>query len=139
MALLSLEYIFKILILSVVAAIIILTIINFYGDIEGFIKNWFKGEEKEEFPKEVTKDYFNSGEVATYIQDCYSKMSSLPEQKQKDIVCYILLARNGFSVNINEIKARLPRDVNVTFSATFNKNYVKIEFVDVGNRIIVKE
>ncbi|GEM_PF-7114766 len=139
MATLSLEYIFKILILSVVAIIIILTIMNFYEDIESIVKSWFRGEEKIEFPKDVTRDSFNSGEIATYIQDCYSRMSSLPEQKQKDIVCYILLARNGFSVNIDEIRARLPRDINVTFLATFNKNYVKIEFVDVGNRIIVKE
>jgi len=139
MALLSLEYIFKILILSVVAAIVILTIMNFYGDIEIFIKGFTKSENKTDFPKEVTKDSFNAGEIANYIQTCYLKMSSLPENKQKDIVCYILLARNGFSVNVEEIRRRIPENINVTFSASFSRNYLKIEFRDVGNRIIVSD
>lgn len=142
MAQLALEYIVRILILSVVAAIIILTIINFYDDIEIAIKNFISPKNVSiDFPKTITKDSFSAGEIANYITACYNAMLSISEAEQRDIICYVLLARNGFSVSTQNILASIPRDIiaNVEIRASFTKDFVKIEFRDVNNKILVTE
>lgn len=142
MAQLALDYIVRVLILAVAAAIIILTIINFYDDIKIVVNKWlFPKNEKPEFPKTITKDSFSSGEIANYIFSCYSTMISVPETEQKDIVCYVLLARNGFSVSSRDILTLIPSDIksNVEISASFTKDYVKIEFRDINNKVLVTE
>lgn len=142
MAQLALEYIVRILILTVAAAIIILTIINFSEDVKFLVKSWiFPKKEKIEFPKTITKDSFSSGEIANYIISCYSAMISIPETEQKDVVCYVLLARRGFSASSSQILESIPRDIrqSVNITASFTKNYVKIEFRDINNKILVTE
>ncbi|MEM7816391.1 MAG: hypothetical protein QXZ20_00590 [Candidatus Aenigmatarchaeota archaeon] len=142
MAQLALEYIVRILILTVVAAIVILTIINFYDDIKVAISNWlFPKKDKVEFPKTITKDSFSSAEIANYIVSCHSTIISIPETEQKDMVCYVLLSRSGFSVSSTEILASIPADIkpNVEIRASFKKDYVKIEFRDINNKILVTE
>lgn len=142
MSQLALDYIVRILILVVAAAIIILAIINFYDDIKIAISSWiFPKKEKVEFPKTITKDSFSSGEIANYIVSCYSVMISVPEAEQKDVVCYVLLSRRGFSASSRDILSAIPRDIspNVEINASLNKDYVKIEFKDIKNKVLVTE
>ena len=139
---LALDYIVRILILAVVATVIILTIINFSDEIKTAINKWlFKEEKKIDFPKTEEKEAFSSGEIAKYIQSCYSAMESLPEIDQKDTICYILLAKRGFSANSREILNLLSEELRnrTEIIANFSKSYVKIEFKDIGDKILVTD
>ncbi|MEM7826950.1 MAG: hypothetical protein QXQ40_01860 [Candidatus Aenigmatarchaeota archaeon] len=143
-AAMSLEYIVKIIILLVVASVIILLITNFYDEIRTTVKCWFDPEKCSpkklaDFPKTITKDTFSSGEIVTYIDSCLSNIQALPEVEQKDIVCYILMATSGFRATRLEVIALLPNNIKdkVEIETDFTKDYVKIEFLDVGDKIKV--
>jgi hypothetical protein len=144
----SLEYVFKILIMVVVLIVIIMLINQFKDQIsmavQSFIckfSNTCSGSSTDQYPKSVEQDYFTSGEIATYIDDCLSTNLNIPESDQKDIVCYTLLAKNApyFRADKNSILSSVQSNLRdkVTINTDFTRQYVKIEFEDVTNSIIV--
>ncbi|RLB75548.1 MAG: hypothetical protein DRH24_19430 [Deltaproteobacteria bacterium] len=137
---LSLEYIVKVLILLVVVAVVIGMIIKFSDRIKYWVYELFrKDEQTTEFPKRVTQDSFSSGEIATYIESCLLTMSSLPEEEQEDIDCYILTVNQNFIASPDEVIARLsPETAQKTEIQTdFSRDLVIIQYQDIGNKVIV--
>ena len=137
----ALEYIVKLMILLVVITVIITIIIKFKDDIKTFINEFFgKNVNILDFPKIIDKNTFNPGEVSTYIEDCYYTMVSLPENEQKDIVCYVLISETSFSPGFQtNLRDALSDDIEgiVDIQTVFDRDVVKIQYVDVGNRILV--
>ncbi|MBD3155114.1 MAG: hypothetical protein GF368_00475 [Candidatus Aenigmarchaeota archaeon] len=134
----SLEYIVKITILLVVVIVITGMIINFYDQIKAKIKELFGRKEPEvDFPKIIDKTSFTAGEVSAYIESCHSTMSSLPEEVQDNIICYLL--RSDTIITIDTGLAT-PGGITVTWnwvSGTFDE--MKIEYQDVGNEIVISD
>lgn len=139
---LSLEYIVKVLILMVVIVVVISLIVRFSDDIKNQIIKFFGSQQGCNIPfpaKPEEKDTFNSKEIATHIESCYSTMTSCSEENQKDIVCYTLLAKNNIIATESEVRASLSQEINdkTEIKTDFSGSWVKIEFQDVGNKIIV--
>jgi len=134
----SLEYIVKITILIVVIVVVIGLILNFYEEIKAQIKQMFGEKESEvKFPKIVDGSSFNAGEISTYIESCHSTMSSLPEDVQDNIVCYLL--RSDTIITIDTDLAT-PIGIPITWNwVSGTVDEMKIEYQDVGNQIIISD
>lgn len=142
----ELEYIFKILIMLIVVAVIIGLILTFRDQIVAIIKTYIPsltggGNQTPQFPKLIDKGTgtFLSGEVASYIQSCYSAITALPIDQITTTNCYIL--RGNFNVNANDIlqsvtDSSLRTKVNIT--ADFTQNAVVITYQDPQGIILVK-
>jgi len=141
----SLEYIVKIMILLVVVAVVIGLTIKFKNDIQLLIKNIFgRDEAKHNFPEIKGKNSFSPGEISVYIESCYSTMASLPEDEQSDIVCYLLDSldsKTGFSLTRQEIMNSVSSDLKdkVEITASFGRDIIKVEYQDIGNKILVSD
>jgi len=138
----SLEYIVKIMILLVVVAVVIGLIIKFKDDIQIFMGNIFgRNEVKHNFPEIKGKNSFSPGEISVYIESCYSTMASLPEDEQSDIVCYLLDSKTGFSLTGQEIMNSVSSDLKdkVEITASFGRDIIKVEYQDIGNKILVSD
>ena len=136
------EYIVKILILIVVVAVVIALILKFSDEIKTAIKSLFKPKIPEKnFPQLVEKNDFSSGEISVYIEDCYSTMISFPEDEQNDVICYILQPSNGFNIRKEDLISKLPDELKnkVNIKTNFQKDVVKIEYIDIGNTILVRD
>jgi diphthamide synthase subunit DPH2 len=82
---LALEYVVKwIILLSV--ALIVISLMVYFSD---YIKRWLKGQTSEGKVevREITKDYFSSGEILAYALSCWDKTG---EKYREDAICYIL-------------------------------------------------
>jgi len=144
----ALEYIFKILIMLVVVAVIVMLIVQFSNEIrqavQGFVCKFSNtcGGTSDEFPKNIEQDSFTSGEIATYIDSCLSSNLAKPEGEQKGIVCYTLLAAKApyFDANKDSILSSISPNIRdkVSIDTDFSKHYIKIEFEDISNGIIVE-
>lgn len=140
---LALDMIVKFLIILVVAGVVIGLFMMFASDSKGAVKNMFAPNNTKEtgFPKTIQQNSFSSGEVANYIESCYSKMSAIPATEQKDITCYVLMANSPFSnfVTSSSVMNAMSSDVRprTTFNTAFDKDYLKISFVDLGDKIVV--
>jgi hypothetical protein len=140
---LALDMIVKFLIILVVAGVVIGLFMMFSSDSKDAVKNMFAPNNTKEtgFPKTIQQNSFSSGEVANYIDSCYSKMSAIPATQQKDITCYVLMANSAFSnfVTSSAITGALSADARprTSFNTTFGRDYLKINFIDIGDRIIV--
>ena len=130
----------KVVILLVVVAVVISLIVRFSDDIKLTIKKFFDKDETDlDFPKIEEKNSFSPGEVSIYIESCYFHMTSLPEDEQKDIICYLLKSGTGFGFGSSDIHLSSDLTRNVDFTASFNENVLTIKYQDVGNRIIVSD
>ncbi len=138
----ALEYIIRIVILLVVISVVIGMILKFSDDISRWVSNLFKPERTTlDFPKKISSDSFDSGEIAAFIESCYNVMNNLPETEQGDMDCYILVASNNFNANANDVLSRLSSEVSAktTIITNFNRDLVIIRFIDIGNRIEVTD
>lgn len=137
----ALETIFKVLILLVAVAVIIGLIMTFSDEVRNIVKEFigkfFGKSPTQEFPKQVEKDSFSAGEIASYIESCYTTMTSVSETEQKDTNCFLLIGKNFESSGILEKVSPSIRG-NVEISADFTRGILIIEFIDVGNKIIVR-
>jgi len=142
----ALEYVFKVLIMLVTVAVIIGLIYTFSSDIRGSINkiigDWFKSS-KPPAEKTIEQDSFTAKEIAVYIESCLSTQESIPENEQKDVVCYTLLSKSTppkFTATKTSVLENLPKSIKekVTITTTFKRSYVVIEFRDLGNEIIVR-
>jgi hypothetical protein len=137
----ALETIFKVLILLVAVAVIIGLIISFSDQVRNivkeFINKYFGKNPTQEFPKQIEKDSFASGEIASYIESCYTSMTSIPEGDQKDTNCFLLIGKSFESSDILEKVSPSIRN-NVEIKADFTRGILIIQFQDVGNKIIVR-
>ena len=140
----ALEYIFRIMILLVAVAVIIGLILTFVRDarqaVLDFIKGFWNRDSNGTGPSSIEQESFNSGEVVTYIESCYATHSVLDETEQKDVVCYTLLASKSINANKQEVLINLDPDLKnrVDIDTDFSKQYVVIEFSEVGNRVVVR-
>jgi hypothetical protein len=144
---LALDYIFKIVILLVTVAVIIGLIFTFSNDIQNsvhqFLCNFFTCPNENACPdrKSIEKDTFASSEISAYIQSCDNCYSNIPEADQKDAVCYLLIAKKQpyFNANAGTILNTLPLDLKTRTQITTNfaSQIVKIEFKELGNKIVV--
>jgi len=138
----ALDMIVKFMIILVVAGIVIGLFMIFSSDAKSGVEKLFKGEEKiDTSVKTVNQASFSAGQVAQYIESCYDKMSEIPEVDQKDTVCYVLMAQSNFNgfVSQNNIIGQLPQELKskVTFNTNFGLSYLKIEFRELGDKIVV--
>jgi hypothetical protein len=141
----ELEYIFKILIMLIVVAVIIGLILTFRDQIVALMKTYLKifsgNNQTSQFPKLIDKGTgtFLSGEVGSYVQSCYTAINSLQVSERATTNCYIL--RGNFNANVNDIlqsitDSSLRTKVNIT--ADFTKGAVVIEYLDPQGTILVK-
>jgi len=138
----SMEYIIKIMILLVVVAVVISLIVKFKGEIQVMVKNLFGPKENNhKFPQIIEKNSFSSGEVSAYIENCYFSMKSLPEDEQEDIICYLLQSNNGFSITSAMLRNKLSSELEdkVEITTEFQKDIIKIQYQDIGNKILVSD
>lgn len=140
------EYIVKVMILLVVVAVVVGLMIRFSGDIKRKVADLFRKEnEYPKFPQIKENARFGPREIAAYVQSCHSLMSSLPQGQQRDEICYLLKADSPFSTFCDscsqKIRQSLPNDLlRVTeIAATFNKEIIKISYVDIGDRILISD
>ncbi|MFH0711019.1 MAG: hypothetical protein V1944_00405 [Candidatus Aenigmatarchaeota archaeon] len=143
----SLEYVFRIIILIVTVIVIIGLILNFSNDIKSavdeFTCKFFPCSNEKNCPdkKTIEKNSFISQEISTYIQSCDSCYSSIPEGDQKDVVCYLLIGKTSpyfqadKTVILNTLSSGLRNRTEITSS--FSSQIVKIEFKELGNKIVV--
>lgn len=141
---LALEYIFRIVIMLVTVAVMIGLIYTFSSDIRSSIDKFLSslfGKSAPPGTKTISQDTFSSREIATFIDSCYSSNKALPENEQKDTVCFVLLAKTSpyFNVDTNSILNNVSPSIKnqVDFKTDFTLQYVKIQYQDLGNRIIV--
>jgi hypothetical protein len=140
---LALDMVVKFLIVLVVAGVVIGLFLKFSGDSKDAVKDMFKPNSTKEtgFPKTLQQNSFGSGEVANYIESCYSTMSQIPAAQQKDMTCYVLMSNSPFSSSVtssgvlsivdSKIKSR------VKINTTFDKDYIKINFLELTNTVVV--
>lgn len=140
----ELEYIFKIFIMLIVVAVIIGLILTFRDQIvaltKSYIQSLYGGNKIPNFPQ-YYEGTFTSINLATYIQSCYSAITSLPiDQIPAGVTnCYILHGNfNADSVSIlNGISdSDLRGKINIT--ADFSKDVVVISYQDPQGIISVK-
>ena len=143
----SLEYMVKMMIVLVVVVVVVGLIIKFSSDLKLTIKKLF-GEEKKDFnfPEIIEKNSFTPGEVSVYMESCYSKMTSIPESQQKDVICYLLKSKEGFIFGKGNIQ--IPKDLTgkVEFCPSTpssdcikDKLTITIKFIDPENKIQVSD
>ncbi len=141
----ELEYVFKILIMLIVVAVIIGLILTFRDQIvaltKSYLQNFAGGNQTPQFPKLIDKGTgtFISGEVASYVQSCYTAINSLSVDQRVTTNCYIL--RGNFNANQDDIlrsitDSSLKNKVNIT--ADFTKGAVIIQYLDPQGIVLVK-
>lgn len=138
----ALDYIVKFLIVLVVAGVVIGLFMASSEDARNALHNMFFPDViKLPVETSASQTKFSAGEIANYIESCYSNMERVPEASQKDIVCYVLMANNSFSTFTSsaEVSSALSKDIRdkVHFNTDFQRAYLKIEFRELGNEIIV--
>ena len=137
----ALETIFKLLILLVAVIVIVGLIMRFSDDVRNVVKEFvnklFGKPPTQEFPKQIEKDSFSSGEIASYVESCYTAITSLAETDQKDTNCFLLVGRNFESVGILDKVSPTIRD-HVEIRADFTRGVLIIQFQDLGNKVIVR-
>lgn len=143
----ELEYIFRIAILLVVIAVVIGLILNFRSDISNtinqFIQNLLGQKTNPQFPKLIDKGNgtFTSQEIVTYIQSCYSTITSMSAAQIPPGItnCYIL--KGNFNANSVDILQGIS-DPNlrnkVTITADFSKGVAVVSHQDPQGIILVK-
>ena len=143
----ELEYIFRIAILLVVVAVVIGLILTFKDQISNtinkFLSNLWGSKNNSQFPKLVDKGSgtFTSQEIDTYIQSCYSSITSMqPGEIPIGITnCYIL--KGNFNADSSGILQGIP-DVSlrnkITISADFSKGVAVIAYQDPQGILLVK-
>ena len=139
---LSLEYIVRLMIILVVIAVVMSIIMKFKDDIRIWIDEFLGSDEKPNFPKIIDdKTTFSIGEITVYIEDCYYTMTSLPEDEQEDIVCYVLIPKEGFELRKEDLESVISNDIidKVDIQTLFNRDVIKIQYQDLGNRILVSD
>jgi len=145
---LALEYVVRLMILLVVVAVVVSLILNFKDEIRVMVKKVFgtvESPSKPDFPKIIDdKKTFNPGEISTYVEDCYSTMTSLPEDKQEDIVCYVLIPKEGFSTTKTQLEnvisgSSIKDKVYINPNLDLGKSFIKIQYQDVGNMINITQ
>ena len=139
---LALEYIVRLMIVLVVLVVVIGMTIEFKNEIITTVKKFF-GEKNPQinFPQLITKNTFNPGEISAYIEKCYFTLTALPENKQEDIVCYLLEATDGFAIEKTDLEKTISKDIKdkVNITATFKKSIIKIQYQDIENIILVSD
>ena len=143
----ALDYVFKVLITVVTIAVVIGLIIHFVDEIKKAIADFICNVtgtcgKMQKFPKTINQDSFTTAEVVNYIDSCLSTESALPENQQKDIVCYILFSKTTFEssgVTASSLQQSLPQSLvgSVVVQTDFSHDYLRIQFQDLGNKIIV--
>lgn len=138
----ALDMVVKFMIILVVAGIVIGLFLIFSEDAKKAVENLFGGEKKPGLEvKTLNQNSFSSGQVAQYIESCYDAMSEIPEADQEDKVCYVLMAQSSFNsfVSQSDIFSSLPKELKsrVKFNTNFNLSYLKIEFKELGDEIVV--
>jgi hypothetical protein len=139
----ALDMVVKFLIILVVVAVVIGLFLKFSGDSKDAVKDMFKPNSTKEtgFPKTLQQNSFGSGEVANYIESCYSTMSKIPAAQQKDITCYVLMSNSPFSSTVTSsgildiVDAKIKSKVKI--STDFSKDYIRINFVELTNTVVV--
>ena len=141
----ALDYVFKIIIMMVVVAVVIGLILTFKNQITTtiakFLSNLWGGNTGNQFPQLIDKGSgtFSSGEVATYIQSCYSVVSSTEVAERKTTDCYIL--KGNFNVDKNSIISSVTDPTlrsKIIFTADFTKGVAVVEYEDPEDVIFVK-
>lgn len=143
----ALDYVFKVLITVVTIAVVIALIVKFSDDIKKAIADFICNitgscSKVQKFPKSINQDSFTPYEVANYIDNCLSTELSLPENQQKDTVCYILFSKTSFAssgLTADSLQQALPESLKdkVVVQTDFSHDYLRIQFQDLGNKIIV--
>jgi hypothetical protein len=145
MAQMALEVIFRILILIVVVAVVIGMILTFRDQIAAMITQFLQqilGQKpSSNFPivKDSGSASFSSGEIATYIQSCYSTIEALSPADRTTTNCYILTG--NFNANANSIRqsildSNLRNNLNIT--TDFSRGVATIQYLDPQGIILVK-
>jgi hypothetical protein len=141
----ELEYIFRIIILLVVVAVVIGMILTFKDQISNiinqFLKNLVGNKQNTQFPKLVDKGTgtFTSTEIITYIQSCYSVITALPVAERTTTDCYIL--KGNFNANSAAIMQGISDSTlknKVTISADFSKGVAIVGYQDPQGTILVR-
>lgn len=143
----ELEYIFKILIMLIVVAVMIGLILTFRDQIAALTKSYLCffsnscGNNQTQFPKLIDKGTgtFTSGEISTYVQSCYTTINSLSIDQRVTTNCYIL--RGNFNANANDILQSITDSSlkdKVSITADFTKNAVVITYQDPQGIVLVK-
>jgi hypothetical protein len=138
----ALDVVVKFVIILVVAAIVIGLFIRFSDDAKRGVSDMFDDKKLEvDFPQTVEQGHYTPGSIAQFIESCYDTMTEVPEVEQKDIVCYVLMADSQFSGFVSEpairgaTRGRVAQ--NLVFQTDLSKTHLKIEFKDLGDKIIV--
>lgn len=141
---LELEYIFRVVIMLVTVAVIVGLVYSFSQDIRSAINKFLSslfGKSAPPGSKTINQDTFTAREIATLVESCYSNNMALPENEQKDSVCYVLLAKTQpyFNADKDSILKNVSPNIKnqVEFKTDFNMQYLKIQYQDLGNKIIV--
>ncbi|MEM5811296.1 MAG: hypothetical protein QXG91_00950 [Candidatus Aenigmatarchaeota archaeon] len=130
---LALETIIKMVILNVLAIVVILTIITFFDDIKRFVSSFFKQEECK--TEEIDVGQTTTTQMIARITACWDKTG---ERYNGDCNCFIL--EGDFSlVDKAALSTALepPARIDVSMFDP-SKKAVLIQFIDVGNTIVVK-
>jgi len=144
----ALDYIFKVLITVVTIAVIIALIVKFSDDIKKSINDFLcsiTGScKKQTTPKPINQDSFTADEVTNYIETCYDTQMSLPENQQKDTTCFILFSKTSFAssgITGSSLMQALPSSMadKVVIESDFSHDYLKINYQDLGNKVVVTE
>lgn len=141
----ELDYIFRILILLVVVAVVIGLILSFKDQISNmigqFLKNLGGNKTTPQFPKLIDKGTgtFTSIEVVTYIQSCYSAINTMQVAERISTDCYIL--KGNFNANSAGILQGISDSVlrsKVIISADFSKGVAVVAYQDPQGNILVR-
>ncbi len=127
----ELEYVVKMVILTVVVAVVISILLYFQEDIKHKIHG-FSNENKEVEPRFI-KGNFTTIQIQNYIESCWSLTGEL---YHKNAVCYIL--EGNFSDVDKDVLNNLKCcRINLTNFNT-SKPVATIKFQDLGNIIYVE-
>jgi len=135
----SLEYITKILVALVVVVTGFTT--NYYVKIKKELRDTFiDNTPASDFPKPIEQQSFTAKEIAGYISNCYKQMTSLPEDEQRDTVCYILNSPNGFNLTNEDVKKYLQSDLSSQLEIQFDQknDILVIGFKEAGEDVYLE-
>ena len=133
----SLEYIIKMIILTVVVLVVIGMIINFRADIERYWRNFIGGEKETPPEAEVIRqERFTSQEVANYILSCYSENM----HKQEDVNCYVLIGHMDISETgiRSALSSSMINPNNIRFEGDLNTDAIVIAYDSLSDTIAIR-
>ena len=113
------EYIVKIMILIVVAAVVMNIIIYFSDDIKLQVKKMFGSDEKTLETETVESISFSDSQIRNYIKSCWEKTYGV--EYKKDAICYIL---KGDVSSVNALNIQNVDGVKVVDTDSFNNTIV---------------